>query len=115
MAICPLHVSVCMFQERDIFEVIWVGKEGLTDKIQWETGTQHLPMQQLRLCSILPFFWPSSPRTFPWNEMGCRLRCRVLLGEQWEGLQVLVAFYKSQLCSKYHRVFASPFISKALY
>lgn len=42
-------------------------------------------MQQLRLCSILPFFWPSSPRTFPCNETGHRLRCRVSLGEQWEG------------------------------
>lgn len=35
---CPLHLCVCMFQGRDILETICVGKEGLTDKIRWETG-----------------------------------------------------------------------------
>jgi len=39
--ICPLHVYV--FQERDIPEVISVGKEGVTDKIQWETGDPASP------------------------------------------------------------------------
>lgn len=33
-----MFMCVCMFQERDILEVVWVGKEGLTDKMQWETG-----------------------------------------------------------------------------
>lgn len=36
-------VCVYMFQERDILEVIWVGKEGVTDKIQWETGKPTSP------------------------------------------------------------------------
>lgn len=41
--ICPLHVCVCMFQERDVLEVIWVGKEGVTYKIHWETGDPTSP------------------------------------------------------------------------
>lgn len=30
-------------------------------------------------------FWPNSPRTFPCNKRGLRMRSRVCSGEQWEG------------------------------
>lgn len=49
-------VCVYMFQERDILEVIWVGKEGITDKIQWETGD---PVSPYAAFNMLLLWFPA--------------------------------------------------------
>lgn len=37
------------------------------------------------------FFWPNSPRTFPCNERGLKMRSRVHSGELWEGAPTRVS------------------------
>lgn len=49
---------LCVCFKEDILEVIWVGQEGLTDKIQqWETGNTASPYATLNvlLLGVLVF------------------------------------------------------------
>lgn len=61
-------VCVYMFQERDILEVIWVGKEGITDKIQWETGDPVSPYAAFNMLLLwFPALWNSD--NTDWGNM----------------------------------------------
>lgn len=89
------HISCVCFKE-NILEVIWVGKEGLTDKIQqWETGNPVSPyatFSMLLLGALLFLLCKTkvvlTRETWLWRDWWCSSSTGVFLspfGEQMQG------------------------------